>query len=614
MLKSRTKAISIEQTPLFRPSGNPLAGLVITIDPGHGGHSHASGYAGSARGVKSLVSEEHLNLLVAGQLRQYLQEAGAKVCLTHTGDEKVVPGASSRDQELGARTQKAIDTASHLFLSFHHNWSDRPSAHGVFLLIRPEPSSIELAFADILREEIEKQVPHAERFDHWKHEHPLVTGSPVPSAVVEFGFLSNESFDEWVSQIGTHKAEALGAYNAILRMWQEHRTELEDTRARLFPSAPPVSFAPVSVPYLSTLAKQVWPLESVPTSEAEVNWIIETYKARALNDRTLFWMDVQVSKSDSSWVLSGSVNYSHIRSGCELLLSALSVEPIDNQIRLLPDTTKLGDKVFGICKIPLAMTWGEPCEGVEVQSQLLLGERLHLLDVSDDGLFLLAQGQDGYVGWVSSDAVLRLNLTELGAWAHAERAVIVQEMMVDDLRLPMGACLPILGFEGDGAALRLPRGFRATDDLNEVMVEAEAIMELPRNAEPGRMAVQNAMSLMTTPYVFGGRSSLGTDCSGMTGLSYQALGDCLSRDARQQIVAGQLVGTSWHIQDLKPGDLLYFTDLLGRVTHTGMSIGGYRYIHSSYPEVQISSLDPADELYIETNAKRFCFAKRPYLD
>lgn len=614
MLESRTESIAVEHQPLFRPSCQELEGLVITIDSGHGGNSHASGYAGSSRGIHSRVSEEHLNLLVAGQLKQYLVEAGAVVHLTHTGDEKVVPGDSDRATELGARTQKAADTASHLFLSLHHNWSDRPSANGVQLWLRPAPFELDSLFADILQEEIEGLVPHEEHYGHWQYEHPLVTSVEIPSVVVEFGFLTCPDFDDWVSKRGAHKIEALAAYNGIVRMWNQHRTALEEQRERLFPSAAKPSLSRPAIPFLPILAKQVWPLDRAPSTAEEINWILDCYKARALNDRTLFWMDVTAVRRESSWVLTGSVNIRQIREACELLLNELGLNSIVNEIRLLPEDSKLDNRIYGICQIPLAFTWGQPCEGVDVQSQLLLGERIHLLDLSDDGRFLLVHGQDGYVAWVHSEAILRLTLERFAEWTAADRALVVRETLVDDLRLPMGAALPLMGYDGDRALLRLPRGYKATGWNESAAIHKELIQELPVNITPGRKVVENAMQLLTTPYVFGGRGSLGIDCSGMTGLSYQANGAAICRDARQQIVAGQLVGTPWHLEDLKPGDLLYFTDALARVTHTGMSIGGYQYIHSSYPEVQISSLDPSDELYIESNAKRFCFAKRPYLD
>jgi hypothetical protein len=99
----------------FFPEGRPLEGLIITLDPGHGGSAHQPGYSGSARGVNSGVVEGDLNMLVAGHLRHHLVNAGAKVYMTRWDDRKVTPGDSQRAEELGARTRVAVEGRSHLF-------------------------------------------------------------------------------------------------------------------------------------------------------------------------------------------------------------------------------------------------------------------------------------------------------------------------------------------------------------------------------------------------------------------------------------------------------------------------------------------------------------------
>ncbi|MCC5875846.1 MAG: N-acetylmuramoyl-L-alanine amidase, partial [Candidatus Sumerlaeia bacterium] len=147
--------------PPFRPVDRPLEGLVITVDPGHGGSSFSQGYHGSARGVNSRVVEGDLNMRVSALLYHHLQDAGAQVHMTRLDDRKVTLGATGRAVELGARTQLAEETRSHLFLSIHHNSAARASAHGVVILIWPTDSEgnaqpLERAFADILREEIQK--------------------------------------------------------------------------------------------------------------------------------------------------------------------------------------------------------------------------------------------------------------------------------------------------------------------------------------------------------------------------------------------------------------------------------------------------------------------------
>jgi cell wall-associated NlpC family hydrolase len=129
----------------------------------------------------------------------------------------------------------------------------------------------------------------------------------------------------------------------------------------------------------------------------------------------------------------------------------------------------------------------------------------------------------------------------------------------------------------------------------------------------GLRVAQNALSLLYTPYLFGGRSPQGLDCSGLTGVAYAGEGLILPRDAFQQILPGQLVATAWHIDSLEAGDLLFFIDATGRVIHTGVSIGGSRFVHASPPMVRINSLDPADPLYSRTWHEAFCFAKRPLL-
>ncbi|HNM47412.1 MAG TPA: NlpC/P60 family protein, partial [Candidatus Sumerlaeota bacterium] len=85
----------------------------------------------------------------------------------------------------------------------------------------------------------------------------------------------------------------------------------------------------------------------------------------------------------------------------------------------------------------------------------------------------------------------------------------------------------------------------------------------------------------------------------------------LPRDAFQQGIVGELVATPWYREGLRPGDTLFFLDETGKVYHTGIALGKNRFIHSSPPEVQVSSFDPADPLYSEGWTKQFSFGRRP---
>jgi cell wall-associated NlpC family hydrolase len=161
--------------------------------------------------------------------------------------------------------------------------------------------------------------------------------------------------------------------------------------------------------------------------------------------------------------------------------------------------------------------------------------------------------------------------------------------------------------------LRLPRGYRATGQKSEIAIPTE-FLRLPDKVSPGRTAALTAVDYLTTPYVFGARSKIGIDCSGLTEISYMATGITIPRDARQQILMGQLVGTPWNWDNLQPGDLIFFVSDGGRVIHTGVSLGGLRYIHASPPEVQVNSLDPNDPLYSSTWHDHFAFARRMFIE
>ena len=91
--------------------------------------------------------------------------------------------------------------------------------------------------------------------------------------------------------------------------------------------------------------------------------------------------------------------------------------------------------------------------------------------------------------------------------------------------------------------------------------------------------------------------------------SFAAEGVFLPRDAGQQLLAGVLIATARQLAPMEPGDLLFFAGRDGAISHVGMSIGGFRFVHATPPEVTIGSLDP-DDPYHGPVAGRFVLAKR----
>jgi len=579
----------------FTPAEKPLQGLVITLDAGHGGPGEAGEFTRGTPGVNSGLSEADLNMRTAALLFHHLQAAGARVWMTRFDDRTAELDPKNREQELALRASLADLSRSHLSLSVNHLGASSPDAHGVVILYWPtdrdgKAQPLEHAMADILRDEVHKSIGQGVRFDHWTEPHPLVTGTDVPALAVEYGFLTNPDFDAWAARPLSAQDEAIATYRAVERIWLEHGDRLEAERKRLFPEEalnPPAPQAAAADPKfpLGKPSSKLWPFDRPVETESEAAFLIGNFRRWQLSDHTTFWLEASLKKRGDEWVLTGASNVPQVREAMVAELGkALGTRPID-ELRLLPSAA-LGDAPFGVVTLPMALTWGMPEEGKAVQTQVLFGEPLFLLDASADEAFFLVHGIDGYLGWLRRDAVKRLTKEEFTALMTSPSGRLRRQYNSGAVTLPAGSLVPLEG------------------ELDAPDLHA---------SDPGlgRRVAETALSLLHVPYVFGGRSQLGLDCSGLVGVAWAAEGVQLPRDANQQAMMGRLVAVPWYRDALQPGDALFFVDRTGRVIHAGISLGGSRFVHCSPPEVQVNSFDPADPLYSATWTEAFAFGRRP---
>ncbi len=303
-----------------------------------------------------------------------------------------------------------------------------------------------------------------------------------------------------------------------------------------------------------------WPIDRAPRTEAEVAGLIAGWRRGQAMDATQVWLDVAVHRRDDGWELIGSTELPSLERALRRMLQHHGVKPLSGELRELPDPA-LGDDPYGITKAEAALTWATPGSATGLraldgprqveETELRAGEPVRLLDERDG--HLLVHALSGYLGWVPASAIER-----------------------------------------------------CTESRHR-----EAVDRATGPAERGAVVAEDALSNLGIPYVFGGRSATGLDCSGLCQTAWSAQGVFLARDARMLFLAGVLVSTRARPAPLRPGDLLFFTDGSGRITHIGLSIGGSRFVHATPPEVTVASIDPQDPWFDASDHHQFVAAKRP---
>jgi cell wall-associated NlpC family hydrolase len=116
--------------------------------------------------------------------------------------------------------------------------------------------------------------------------------------------------------------------------------------------------------------------------------------------------------------------------------------------------------------------------------------------------------------------------------------------------------------------------------------------------------IDQALKYFNAPYLWGGRSPLGIDCSGFVQVIYKMVGYALPRDASQQVHCGTSLS---FVEETKPGDLAFFDDEEGRIVHVGIIWEKHKIIHAS-GKVRIDNVDQFGIYNLET--KRYTHQMR----
>lgn len=131
----------------------------------------------------------------------------------------------------------------------------------------------------------------------------------------------------------------------------------------------------------------------------------------------------------------------------------------------------------------------------------------------------------------------------------------------------------------------------ARPDGQEYFIQKGDLLEEETCRTKGDL-IRFSQKFLGLPYTWGGRSSFGFDCSGFVQMLYGRLGIVLQRDARQQILDPRL--TACRMDEIEPGDLLFFGKAEQKILHVGLSLGAGQFIHATsrenQPWIRISKL------------------------
>lgn len=252
---------------------------------------------------------------------------------------------------------------------------------------------------------------------------------------------------------------------------------------------------------------------------------------------------------------------------------------------------------YALVNISTAYVRSRPSHSGELVTQQLMGFPVKILD--SEGEWSKVETIDGYEGYIIDNTLVALTPEAYNQWKSLPRVVVTahKELSVTDARgAQVSDVVPgaILGYGGkcpadtSMAVVVLPDGRKGLLDAG-ALTDITDWSRQPLSAED---VISYGMDNLGAPYLWGGMSPKGMDCSGLTWTAYWLNGRLLQRDASKQALMGDKI-TDW--KQLKAGDLAFFGNpKTGRITHVALlrdSKGNF--VHSSAGRVRLNSLDPS---------------------
>ena len=279
------------------------------------------------------------------------------------------------------------------------------------------------------------------------------------------------------------------------------------------------------------------------------------------------------------------------------VLNLLTAPPAENQMKILitPQTP------WALINRPVEDLRRKPSILAERISQARMSEAARVIESNGDWSFIRLE-HDGYSGWVHTASLhlcaandVQDYRSELNAVVSAALAEAWDETNVLVQKIPFAAAVRVVESRGADSVIQLPDG-------RLWKVRSADLLSFDQRPAPTFEGIQKTLDLICrfsgVPYLWGGRTPYGFDCSGLAGTFYAFMGVNIPRDADQQFYAGEVVDGI-----PQPGDLVYFgeagEDGDVHISHTAISFGGDEFIHANGADWGISrnTFDPLGSHY-----------------
>ncbi len=223
--------------------------------------------------------------------------------------------------------------------------------------------------------------------------------------------------------------------------------------------------------------------------------------------------------------------------------------------------------MLGLAAKSLVPVRKEPNETTEMVNQLLFGEQVNILE-SYKQWYRIESVIDSYPGWVDSRLIEIVDdsNTEQSLKSFTTIALLTETInLANNTKYLLSPGSLLYGLSG--------KRFHLNGTNFEIVGQTPA-----NNTQSLASVIATANSFLNVPYLWGGKSIFGIDCSGLVQVCFRTAGVFLPRDAWQQVQAGQTVEFVNHAQ---PGDIAFFDNEEGRIIHVGILINSNEIIHSS---------------------------------